>query len=147
MREFLVDYYSFFKFLHIVSIICWMAGLFYLPRLFVYHQEQGVQSAAGSTFAIMEKRLFYIIMQPAMFFSLATGLILAIILDEWSSGWMHLKLFSVICMVFFHVLLNKWRIMIVSGTCQKTARFFRIINEVPTILLLIIVACVVFKPF
>lgn len=135
------------KAFHIIFVIAWMAGLFYLPRLFVYHVGVENQSDVAKTFQTMEYRLYRFIMMPAMILSLSSGVILAIIQDTWSSGWMHLKLLSIILLVVFHHLLNYWRKQLIEGTCQHHDKFFRIINEIPTLLLIVIVVSVVVKPF
>ncbi len=150
--DFLTEYLLWIKALHIISIVAWMAGLFYLPRLFVYHvadlsQFKDPQSSVAKLFQTMEYRLFYAIMVPAMIFSLITGIILAMILSTWSSGWMHLKLLGVLGLVVFHILLNRWRISLGEGSLKHGETFFRCINEIPTLLLILIVICVVVKPF
>lgn len=144
-----MNFYSVTKALHLFFIIAWMVGLFYLPRLFVYHTTVAKGSETAILFEIMEKRLFYIIMMPAMFLSLATGLVLAIITGviDWSSGWLHIKLTCVSILVAFHFLLNRWRMALQSGESSYSTTFFRVINEVPTFVLLIILFCVIVKPY
>lgn len=141
--------YTILKTLHLFAIIAWMAGLFYLPRLFVYHSTVAVDSEAARLFSVMEKRLFYIIMTPAMVLSLASGLILAIMpgIVDWRSGWIHVKLIAVGSLIAFQYLLNRWRVSLTKGQHVPSTRFFRVINELPTLLLLIILVCVVMKPF
>ena len=141
------EYYLWVKVLHVLSITSWMAGLFYLPRLFVYHVDKPYRSDAALTFSVMEERLIRIIMRPAMIFSLATGIILATVPGVWSSGWIHLKLLCVAGMVVYQTLLNHWRVELSLGKCTRSSKFFRIINEIPTILLIVIVICVIVKPF
>lgn len=148
----LLLYLPWIKSFHIISIIAWMAGLFYLPRLYVYHaaelaKSNNPQSPTAKIFLVMEYRLYRIIMMPAMIFSLLTGIILAIVLNTWSSNWMHLKLLSVLGLVVFHILLNRWRLTLEEGISYQSENFFRCVNEIPTILLVIIVVCVVVKPF
>lgn len=150
--NFLLFYSLWIKSLHIISVIAWMAGLFYLPRLFVYHAAdlakfKDPKSPTSSLFVTMELRLYRIIMIPAMIFSLLTGIILAILLSTWSSGWMHLKLLGVLGLVVFHILLNHWRLTLEEGNSYHGEKFFRYVNEVPTILLIVIVICVTVKPF
>jgi len=144
-----MNLYSVTKALHLFFIIAWMVGLFYLPRLFVYHTTVTKKSEAAQLLEIMEKRLFYIIMMPAMLLSLASGLVLAIVSDiiDWSSGWLHTKLTCVGVLVTFHFLLNRWRVALQSDECSYSTTFFRVINEVPTLVLLIILFCVIVKPF
>ncbi len=138
--------YLWIKALHIIAVICWMAGLFYLPRLLVYHVETA-NSDTQETFKIMEYKLYKIIMQPAMHLTLLSGILLAMILDTWMSPWFHLKLTAIIFLVFFHFSLNKYRKELADRRCKHTGRFFRMINEIPTVLLIIIVIAVVVKPF
>ena len=130
-------------------VIAWMVGLFYLPRLFVYHTTVATGSEAAKLLSVMERRLFYLIMMPSMFLSLASGLILAMIpgIVDWSSGWLHIKLTCVALLVAFNFLLNRWRIALNNGESCYSATFFRVINEVPTLILLVILFCVIIKPF
>jgi putative membrane protein len=149
---FFEPYVLWIKFFHLIFIIAWMAGLFYLPRLFVYHaaeleKNQNPQSPVAEIFQVMEYRLYYVIMMPAMIFSLLTGIILATVLSIWSSGWMHLKLLGILGLVVFHYLLNHWRLTLKAGKLYHSEKFFRYVNEVPTLLLILIVFCVVLKPF
>lgn len=147
MFSFLEPYILWIKVIHVVSIIAWMAGLFYLPRLFVYHVKNVHNLEMAETFKLMEKRLYVFIMQPAMIFSLLTGGIIATIENIWSFGWIHLKLLAVISLLIFHLMLNHWRYNLAANNCSHGERFFRIINEIPTLLLIIIVICVKIKPF
>ena len=147
MHAWLLESYLWIKVIHIVSIIAWMAGLLYLPRLFVYHAGVDSRSEAAQLFQTMEYRLYRIIMVPSMLLSLASGFFLAIIQDDWSSGWFHLKMACVAVLVVHQHLLDHWRKQLAIGTCVRTASFFRLINEVPTVLLIVIVICVIIKPF
>lgn len=140
-------YQLWLKAFHIIFVISWMAGLFYLPRLFVYHAMLGQTSQEAKTFKIMEYRLDRMIMIPAMILSLFSGIILGIVQDTWSFGWMHLKLFGVLGLVVFHHLLSRWRYELDQGTCSHSHKFFRVMNELPLVFLLIIVISVVVKPF
>jgi protoporphyrinogen IX oxidase len=149
---FLLSNVLWIKVIHIISIVSWMAGLLYLPRLFVYHsaelsQFKDPQSSTAKVFGVMEYRLYRVIMTPAMIFSLFTGVILAILLSTWSSIWMHLKLLGVLGLVVFHYLLNHWRLTLAEGISYHSEKFFRCVNEIPTLLLILIVICVVVKPF
>jgi putative membrane protein len=129
------------------AIVAWMAGLFYLPRLFVYHRGVDSKSEAAQLFQVMEYRLYKIIMVPSMLLSLASGIFLVIIQEVWSSGWFHLKLTCVVGLVVFQHLLNYWRKQLATGECPRTTPFFRLINEVPTLLLIVIIISVIVKPF
>lgn len=142
-------FYSIIKVAHVFAIIAWMAGLFYMPRLFVYHSGVEQDSEAAQLFSTMEKRLYLIIMMPAMFLSLATGIILVMIpgVVSLQSGWIHLKLLCVSALVVLHHLYNRWHKSLTKGQMRDATTFFRIINEIPTLLLLIILICVIIKPF
>lgn len=147
MLGWLEDHQLWLKAFHVIFIIAWMAGLFYLPRLFVYHCTIPFQSPTCLLFQKMEYRLYTYIMTPSQILSLASGVILATLLDTWSFHWMHLKLFCVLLLVIFHHTLNYWRQQLAQGGCSHRERFFRIINELPTILLILIVISVIVKPF
>ena len=140
--------YLLFKSLHLIAVISWMAGLLYLPRIFVYHVENINDQNSINIFKIMERKLYFFIMMPAMLLSWFFGLILISILgfDILSMMWFQVKLIFVILLTLYHFylgyLLSKFR----SDQNTKTSRFFRIINEVPTILLILIVFIVIFKP-
>jgi putative membrane protein len=140
--------YPWIKALHLFSIIAWMTGIFYLPRLFVYHAGVARESEAASLFQVMERRLYKIIMRPAMFLSLASGIVLAMIpgIVNWRSGWFHLKILSVVGLIFYHFMLNHWRLALATGGSFRPI-FFRIINEIPTLLLIVILISVFVKPF
>lgn len=146
MIDFLSDYYLWIKAFHVMGVIAWMAALFYLPRLFVYHRETS-SVEIHETFKVMQRRLYKIIMNPAMHFSLVTGVILAIIQDVWTDPWFHLKLAAVIFLIAYHFFLNYCRKLLANDNCHYSGRFFRIINEVPTVLMAIIVIAVIVKPF
>ncbi len=134
------------KALHIISVISWMAALFYLPRLFVYHAEAGVNSPMNATFKIMERRLLKVIMTPAMIATWVFGLWLAVEQHLFSSGWFHAKLFLVILMSGFHGVLSKWTREFAQDKNTKSSKFFRISNEIPTVLMIAIVLLVVIQP-
>ena len=140
--------YLLFKSLHLIAVISWMAGLLYLPRIFVYHVENINDQNSINIFKIMERKLYFFIMMPAMLLSWFFGLILISILgfDILSMMWVQVKLIFVILLTLYHFylgyLLSKFRL----DQNTKTSRFFRIINEVPTILLILIVFIVIFKP-
>ena len=146
MIDFLSEYYNWIKALHVMGVMAWMAGLFYLPRLFVYHTE-APNGACHETFKVMERKLFKIIMQPAMHFSLVSGIILAIIQDVWKTPWFHLKLTALVLLIAYHFFLNYARKLLEQDQCHYSGRFFRVINEIPTVLMAIIVIAVIVKPF
>ena len=142
--------YLIVKSLHIMAVISWLAGLFYLPRLFVYHADAALQSDLSETFKIMERRLLKAIMTPAMLMSWALGLWLIFgegVIDWSSDHWFHAKLFCVIALSAYHMALAKWRKDFEADRNQRTAKFYRIVNEVPTLLMIAIVLLVVVKPF
>ena len=149
MIEFSDIAYLWFKVFHIISVIAWMAGLLYLPRLFVYHCDAPVGSQFSETFKVMERRLLRVIMTPAMLTTWLFGLALlaASPAVDWGSGWLHLKLFLVIVMRGLHGMLARWRREFLVDRNRHTARFYRIANEVPTVLMVAIVLTVIIKPF
>ena len=132
---------------HIIAVIAWMAGMLYLPRLFVYHCEADVGSRQSETFKVMERRLLKAIINPAMIVTWLLGLWLA-----WSGGWfaapwLHAKLVLVLAMSGVHGVLSKYVREFAADKRRKSAKFFRILNEVPTVLMILIVILVVVKPF
>ncbi|MDX5595121.1 protoporphyrinogen oxidase HemJ [Pseudovibrio sp. SPO723] len=142
----MADLYLWMKTLHIVSVIAWMAGLFYLPRLFVYHTGAEVGSEMSETFKVMERRLLKAIMGPAMHASWVFGLITVYLLHAYLDLWFLLKLSLVLLMTVFHVRLS-WHVRRFAEDNNKhSERYFRIINEVPTVLMIGIVILVIFKP-
>ncbi|MCK0140170.1 CopD family protein [Aliiroseovarius sp. F47248L] len=148
MGEFLADIYPWTKSLHIVSVIAWMAGLFYLPRLFVYHVEiVGSGNETDGLFQTMERRLLKAIMNPSMISTWLFGLLLVFTpgIVDWSMIWPWTKGLSVILMTWFHMWLGARRKEFISGTNALTGRRYRMMNEFPTILMLIIVFSVVMK--
>jgi len=147
MGDWISSSYLWIKALHVFAIIAWMAGLLYLPRLFVYHRGVDTKSEAAQLFQVMEYRLYKIIIVPAMFLSLASGIFLATMLQVWSSGWFHIKLTCVVGLVVLQHLFNYWRKQLAIGMCTHTAPFFRLINEVPSLLLIVIIISVIIKPF
>jgi protoporphyrinogen IX oxidase len=141
--------YPWLKALHIVAVIAWMAGLLYLPRLFVYHAGVPAGSNRAAMLQIMERRLLYGIMTPAAIMTYGFGLLLAAIpgVVAWRQGWIWAKLALVAVLTVFHLLLAHWRRDLAAGKDSHTQRFYRIVNEVPTILMIAIVVLVVLKPF
>jgi putative membrane protein len=140
--------YLLFKSLHLIAVISWMAGLLYLPRIFVYHVENINDQSSANIFKTMEKKLYYFIMIPAMILSWVFGLVLISIVgfDVLSATWIQLKLIFVILLTFYHFYLGQCLKNLAFKQNNKTSKFFRIINEIPTILLILIVFIVVFKP-
>lgn len=140
--------YLLFKSLHIISFVAWMAGLLYLPRLFVYHAEEKVNSKTYNKFIIMEYRLLKFIMNPAMIFTWIFGILLVSydINSVVFTLWFSLKFFLVIALSAFHGYLSKCRKYFSYKNNQKSARFYKVINEIPTVILILVVFLVVFKP-
>ena len=140
--------YLFFKSLHIISFVAWMAGLFYLPRLFVYHSEENLNSKTYKKFSLMERKLLKFIMNPAMVSTWIFGLALVFYnLDsDIFSLWFLLKLILVLILSAFHGFLSVCRKKFLNNSNKKSAYFYRIINEVPTVILVLVVFLVVYKP-
>ncbi|MEO1722075.1 MAG: protoporphyrinogen oxidase HemJ [Pseudomonadota bacterium] len=151
MLDLLATLYPWTKSLHIMSVIAWMAGLFYLPRLFVYHAERAaVGGELDATLKVMEEKLLKVIINPAGVATWIFGLALAFtpgVIDWTSDGWAHVKALLVIGMTWYHHLLMRWRKDFVAGTNTRPGRFYRMMNEVPTLLMFGIVIMVVVKPF
>ena len=143
-----MNMYLLLKSLHLISVISWMAGLLYLPRIFVYHVENINNQNSINIFKTMEKKLYFYIMMPAMILSWIFGLILISIIgfDILSTLWVQLKLLFVVLLTFYHFYLGQCLKNLAFEQNNKTSKFFRIINEIPTILLILIVFIVVFKP-
>ena len=142
-----MNFYLFFKSLHLIAIISWMAGLLYLPRIFVYHAETK-SDEVKNTFKVMERRLFVYIMNPAMILSWLFGLILihSIGIQSFSEFWLIAKIILVISLTFYHFFLFNCLNNFSLGRNERSSKFFRVINEVPTVLLIVIIFLVVFKP-
>ena len=140
--------YLLFKSLHLIAVISWMAGLLYLPRIFVYHVENLKEKNTSLVFKTMERKLYYYIMTPAMLLTWIFGLILISSLgfEVLSTTWIKLKLLLVILLTSYHFYLSKLLNDFKIDQNTKSSRFFRVINEVPTILLILIVFIVIFKP-
>jgi putative membrane protein len=140
--------YLWIKALHIVAVIAWMAGLFYLPRLYVYHTRQALGSDSDALFKLMERRLMMAIMRPAALVALIAGVgTVEAAGFSWGAPWLSLKLLGVLGLVAYHGLLEVYLAKFARGERSKSERFFRFINEVPTLLLIWIVIFVVVKPF
>ena len=143
-----MNYYLLFKSLHLIAVISWMAGLLYLPRIFVYHVENLEKKETTEIFEVMEKRLYFYIMRPAMILSWLFGIILIYIngIEIFSQLWMHIKLGLVVLLTIYHEYLGVCLKSLKLNTNTKPSKFFRIINEVPTIILIFIIFIVIFKP-
>jgi putative membrane protein len=145
-----MDWYSFVKAFHIIAVISWMAGMLYLPRLFVYHAEAAPGSPLSETFKVMEARLNKAIIVPAMAATWILGLTLVFafdVVDIRTDGWLHAKLLFVFLLSGFHGALSRWRKDFAADRNTRSARFYRIANEVPTVFMILIVLLVVMKPF
>jgi protoporphyrinogen IX oxidase len=147
--DFLAGAYPWIKALHIISVIAWMAAMLYMPRLFVYHAAAAVGSVQSETFKVMERRLARAIMLPAMIATLIFGGLLATTpgLVDWHQGWLHAKLTLVFGMLILQHLFGVWRRAFAEDRNRHSQRFYRMVNEVPTLLMIIIVILVVVKPF
>ena len=143
-----MNLYLLFKSLHLIAVISWMAGLLYLPRIFVYHADTKENTEQKETFKTMERKLFFYIMNPAMILSWVFGLYLLHIIgsENFFNFWLQLKLLMVTLMTFFHFFLFFCLKNFAQDRNKYTSKFFRIINEVPTVLLIITIFLVVFKP-
>jgi protoporphyrinogen IX oxidase len=141
--------YPWLKALHIIAVIAWMAGLLYLPRLFVYHAGVPAGSDRAAMLEVMERRLLYGIMAPAAIMTYGFGLLLAAMpgIVAWRQGWIWAKLALVVALTVFHLLLARWRRDLAAARYSHSVRFYRIVNEVPTIVMIGIVLLVVLKPF
>jgi len=145
-----MDLYLWIKSLHVISVIAWMAGLFYLPRLFVYHVESDVVAGETATlFETMERRLLKAIMNPAMISSWIFGIWLVMTpgIVDWGAIWPYTKAAAILGMTWFHMWCAQQRNQLLAGTSTVTGRGFRMMNEVPTLLLLVIVFSVIARPF
>lgn len=140
--------HDFLEFFHIVFVIAWMAGLLYLPRLFVYHADLNPQSETAKTLSVMESRLLRIIMNPAMILTFISGVWL--VWDSFRTDialWLWLKIALVLGLAAFQGIASRWQKDLAAGVNHRSAHFFRLANEIPTILMILIVALVVFQPF
>lgn len=141
------DAYLWIKALHIIAVISWMAGLLYLPRLFIYHTDAPVGSVQSETFKVMEQRLIRLIMNPAMMITWVLGLYLAWSVYGFSGGWLHAKIALVIALTVTHVYFSRSAKALGRDENRRPARHWRLMNEVPTVLMIVIVILVVVKPF
>ncbi len=144
----MAEYYNWIRAFHLIFVISWMVGLLYLPRLFVYHSELQPGSGEDKLFQTMERKLMKLIMLPAMLLTLAFGIWLSYIYGFKNLGqWFHIKMTLVLVMLYFHHFLGKRRRDFVNGKNKYRAKFYRYINEVPTILMTVIVILAIVKPF
>lgn len=150
MTDILAEIYLWTKSLHVMSVISWMAGLFYLPRLFVHHTEKvDVGSETDQLFQMMERKLFKVIMTPAMISTWIFGLCLVFTpgIVDWSDGWPWLKAVAVVGMSWFHGWLGARLKEFAKGENTRTGRTYRMMNEIPTVFMIIIVIMVIARPF
>ncbi|MCW2245068.1 putative membrane protein [Azospirillum fermentarium] len=140
--------YLWIKALHVISVIAWMAGMLYLPRLYVYHASAAPGSEASETFKVMERRLLKAITTPAMIASLIFGIAMLVMTPEWlKQGWLHAKLTCVLGLLAVHGLLARSRREFAEDRNTRSPRYYRVVNEVPTVLMIAIVIFVIVKPF
>lgn len=145
----LAPYYLWIKAFHIIAIIAWMAGQFYLPRLFVYHCQTKVGSEESERFKVMERKLQRMIINPAMICAFIFGVLLALIpgIVDMHSGWWLTKIIAILLLFGFHGACSRWRRQFFKDENKHSEKFYRYMNEIPTILMIIIVIMVVVKPF
>ena len=148
-NDFLINNYSLIKAFHVISMVAWMAGILYLPRLFVYHTTAKKKSESSEMLKIMEYRLQKFIMNPAMILTIFFGFLLLKTdgVINWSENWLYFKLLVVFLMLIVHYLLSKYRIDFYMDKNNRSKKFYKILNEVPTVLLIIIILLVYLKPF
>lgn len=147
MADFVTEYYLFIKALHIIAVISWLAGMLYLPRLFVYHADKAAGSESSEMLKVMEHRLLRYIINPAMIMTFIFGGMLLFIPGIFTFGWLHIKLTLVFFLAGFHGMCSRWRKDFAADRNTKSAKFFRIANEVPTLIMIVIVLLAVTKPF
>ncbi len=142
-------FYPWTKALHVISMVAWMAGMFYLPRLYVYHCDMQPGSRESERFKVMEYRLLKQIINPAMIATWVFGILLVLTpgVIDWTSGWWHVKLTAVLLMSGFHGAMSKWRREFMEDRNKRSHRYYRFANEVPTLLLMVIVVMVIVRPF
>lgn len=153
MQNTLGDYYLWIRAIHIIAVISWMAGLLYLPRLFVYHTRVVPGGEQDQLFQLMERRLLRIIMNPAMILSWVFGLLLIILAESAADGagqtalWLYVKLAAVVLLTALHMMMARWRRQFAEGKNSRSEKFYRVANEAPTLLMILIVIMVVVRPF
>ena len=142
-------FYPWTKALHVISMVAWMAGMFYLPRLYVYHCDMQPGSRESERFKVMEYRLLKQIINPAMIATWVFGILLVLTpgVIDWTSGWWHVKLTAVLLMSGFHGAMSKWRREFMEDRNKRSHRYYRFANEVLTLLLMVIVVMVIVRPF
>ena len=142
-----MNFYLFFKSLHLISVISWMSGLLYLPRIFVYHSEADHESQK-KVFKIMEKKLYNLIMMPAMLLSWLFGILLlhSLGFSIFTELWMQIKITAVVILTYYHFTLGKYINDFAIDNNQRSSKFFRIYNEIPTIILIVVIFVAIFKP-
>tara|TARA_B100000965_G_scaffold192453_1_gene160674 strand:- start:30 stop:464 length:435 start_codon:yes stop_codon:yes gene_type:complete len=143
-----MNFYLTIKALHLIAVISWMAGLLYLPRIYVYHVENSQNKDVINIFQVMEKRLYFYIMRPAMILTWIFGIILIYLsgIEIFSQLWLQSKLVLVILLSIYHEYLGKCLYSLKNGTNTRSAKYFRVINEIPTIILILVIFIVIFKP-
>lgn len=141
------DGYLWVKAFHVIAVIAWMAGLLYLPRLFVYHCQAQNGSNQSETFKVMERRLLRAIMNPAMIITWVLGIWMYVSMEMWTDGWAHAKMTFVVLLTISHMMMARWRRDFENDSNTRPESFFRIANEVPTVLMIGIVIFVIVKPF
>lgn len=146
--SFFADHYTWIKALHVISVIAWMAGMLYLPRLYVYHADADKGSELSETLKIMERRLLRLIVNPAMIAAWVFGCsMIAGNPALLSQGWFHVKLCAVVLLSAYHGFLSRWRRQFLKDANTHPAKFYRLMNEVPTVLMIIVVIMVIVRPF
>jgi putative membrane protein len=143
----MADLYPWIKALHVISVIAWMAGMLYLPRLFVYHADTPKGSPQSETFKVMERRLLKAIINPAMIATWLFGIAMVVMGDAWNQKWLWAKLVLVLILSGLHGMFSRWQRDFANDANTRPAKFYRLINEVPTVLMILIVVLVIVKPF
>jgi putative membrane protein len=140
--------YLLFKSLHLIAVVSWMAGLLYLPRIFVYHVENIEKKQATVIFEVMERKLFFYIMRPAMIIAWVFGLVLIYLngIEIFAQLWFQIKIVLIVLLSAYNDFLGKCLVSLKNSTNKRSAKFFRIINEIPTVILIIVVFLAIFKP-
>lgn len=142
------NYFLWYKAIHVIAVICWMAAMFYMPRLFVYHCKTEVGSEADKAFKVMEKKLLRIVMTPSMITTYIFGLLVAYIYGFVALGiWFHIKMAAVLVLTIFHGFQAKWVKDFANGNNKHSEKFYRIVNEIPVLFMMVAVIMVVVKPF
>ena len=148
MTDYILAHYDVFRALHVIFVISWMAGMLYLPRLYVYHADAEKGSELSETFKIMERKLLRVIINPAMILTFIFGGCMAAAQTQFfHQPWFHIKLTAVILMSVFHMFLARWRKDFLKDKNTRSSKFYRKVNEIPAVLMIIIVFMVIVKPF